>query len=241
MNIPGRLLWWAFRAPIKAMVQAPIKGAMGEFAVKVGAALSLPSLVYRRYHNVTLPTVDGTTQIDHVFVSVFGVFVVETKNMGGWIFGSERNRQWTEVFPTGQKYKLQNPLRQNYRHVRAIEDSLVGIGLPKGAVKSVVVFVGDVDLKTEMPEDVTVGFGKAGGYIRSFKTRLLSEGAGSGNLYSDREWTAETVVGDKSTTCAELEAAQGRVGTSAVSKMRKNDGIADGETRNSDGDTVLGV
>ena len=175
MKIPGRLLWWAFGAPIKAMVEAPIKGMMGEFTVKVGAALSLPSSVYRRYHNVTLPTVDGTTQIDHVFVSVFGVFVVETKNMGGWIFGSERNREWTQVFPGGLKYKFQNPLRQNYRHVRAMEEALTGIGLPRGAVKSVVIFVGEAELKREMPENVTVGLGGTR-YIQSFRTQVLSEG-----------------------------------------------------------------
>ena len=175
MKILGRLLWRAFRAPIKDMIEAPIKGAMGEFTVKIGAALALSSSVYRRYHNVTLPTPDGTTQIDHVFVSVFGVFVLETKNMGGWIFGSERNREWTQVFPGGRKYKLQNPLRQNYRHVRALEEALTGIGLPKGAVKSVVVFVGDAELKTEMPVNVAAGFGDARRYIRSFRTRILSE------------------------------------------------------------------
>ena len=175
MKIPGRLLWWAFGEPIKAMVEAPIKGMMGEFAVKVGAALSLSSSVYRRYHNVTLPTVDGTTQIDHVFVSVFGVFVVETKNKGGWIFGSEQDREWTQVFPGGQKYKFQNPLRQNYRHVKTVEEALVGIGLPRGAVKSVVVFVGEAELKRETPENVTVGFSRARRYIRSFRTRVLSE------------------------------------------------------------------
>ena len=155
MKIPGGLLWWALGAPIKAMVEAPIKGMMGEFAVKVGAALSLPSSVYRRYHSVTLPTADGTTQIDHVF----GVFVVETKNKGGWIFGSERDREWTQVFPGGQKYKFQNPLRQNHRHVRAMEEALAGIGLPREAVKSVVIFVGEAELKREMPENVTVGLG----------------------------------------------------------------------------------
>ena len=35
---------------------------------------------------------DGTTQIDHIFVSHYGVFVVETKNTSGWIFGNERDR-----------------------------------------------------------------------------------------------------------------------------------------------------
>ena len=179
MKIPGGLPWWELGAQIKEMIkttiEAPIKGMMGEFAVEIGAALTLPPSVYRRYHDVTLPTVDGTTQIDHVFVSVFGVFVVETKNMGGWIFGSERDRKWTQVFPGGQKYKFPNPLGQNYGHVRAIEEALAGIGLPRGAVKSVVVFVGDADLKTEMPENVTVGFAEAGRYIQSFRTRVLSE------------------------------------------------------------------
>lgn len=175
MKIPGRMLWWAFEAPFKAMVEAPIKGMVGEFAVKMGAVLTLPSSVYRRYHNVTLPTTDGTTQIDHVFVSVFGVFVIETKNMGGWIFGSKWDREWTQVFPGAQKYKFQNPLRQNYRHVRAMENALAEIGLPGGAVKSVVIFVGDAELKRQMPENVTVGLG-GNRYIRSFRTPILSEG-----------------------------------------------------------------
>ena len=175
MKIPGRILRWAFETPFKAMVQAPIKGMMGEFTVKMGAVLALPSSVYRRYHNVTLPTADGTTQIDHVFVSVFGVFVVETKNMGGWIFGRKWDREWTQVFPGAGKYRFQNPLRQNHRHVRAMEEALAEIGLPEGAVKSVVIFVGDAELKRKMPENVTVGLDGTR-HIRSFRTRILSEG-----------------------------------------------------------------
>ena len=166
MKSPWRLLWSVFRAPVK--------GRLGEAAVNAGAVLTLPSSVYRRYHNVMLRTVGGTTQIDHVIVSVFGVFVVETKNMAGWIFGSERDREWTQVFPGGRRYKFQNPLRQNYGHVRAIEDTLEGISLPRGVVRSVIVFVGKAELKREMPENVTVGFDGAR-YIRSFTTRVWSE------------------------------------------------------------------
>ena len=166
MDILGRLVWSLFRAPIK--------GVLGETAMKAGAGLALPSTVYRRYHDVTLPTVNGTTQIDHVFVSGFGVFVVETKNMGGWIFGSEQDREWTQVFPGGKKHKFQNPLRRNYGHVRAMEDALAGIGLPKRSVKSVVVFVGEAEFKREMPQNVTVGFGAAR-YVRSFQTHILTD------------------------------------------------------------------
>ncbi|WP_339385147.1 nuclease-related domain-containing protein, partial [Vibrio paracholerae] len=41
-------------------------------------------------------TEDGTTQIDHIVVSKFGVFVIETKYMKGWIFGSKDQKQWTQ-------------------------------------------------------------------------------------------------------------------------------------------------
>lgn len=161
----GRLVWSIFRAPVK--------GALGETAVKAGAGLSLPSSAYRKFHDVTLPTAGGTTQIDHVFVSEFGVFVLETKNMDGWIFGTEKDRQWTQVFPGGKKYRFQNPLRQNYGHVKAVENALQGMGLPKGVVKSVVVFVGGAELKRDMPENVTTGFGAAR-YIRSFRKKVLT-------------------------------------------------------------------
>lgn len=56
------------------------------------AWFALPKSTYTPFHDVTLPTPDGTTQIDHIFVSRFGVFVVETKNMGGWIFGGVTSR-----------------------------------------------------------------------------------------------------------------------------------------------------
>ncbi len=85
MKAVRRLLRRAFLSPIKTS----FKGAAGEAVLRKAAAISLPSSVYRRFHNVTLPTPNGTTQIDHVFVSRFGVFVVETKNMAGWIFGSD--------------------------------------------------------------------------------------------------------------------------------------------------------
>lgn len=159
---------------LRSALKAPIKGKIGETLVQAGAVIMLPSSVYRQYHDVTLPTTDGTTQIDHVFASVFGIFVVETKNMSGWIFGNEQDRDWTQVIPGGRKFKFQNPLRQNYGHVRSLEDALAGIGLPRDAVKSVVVFVGNAELKREMPGNVTVGPGGAH-YIRSFKAHVLSE------------------------------------------------------------------
>jgi hypothetical protein len=54
---------------------------------------------YHLLNHVTLPVSDGTTQVDHILVSRFGVFVIETKDYQGWIFGSPDSRQWTQVSP----------------------------------------------------------------------------------------------------------------------------------------------
>ena len=150
------------------------KGYIGESKVSVVAMFALPRSTYTPFHNVTLPVPDGTTQVDHIFVSRFGVFVVETKNMGGWIFGGERDRQWTQVFRSGQKARFQNPLRQNYRHTKAVEAALADLRLPSGAVRSVVAFVGKAELKTRMPVNVTVGTGFVS-YVRSFREPMLSD------------------------------------------------------------------
>lgn len=151
------------------------KGYIGESKVSVAAMFGLPRSTYTSFRDVTLPVPDGTTQVDHIFVSRFGVFVVETKNMGGWIFGGERDRQWTQVFRSGHKARFQNPLRQNYRHTKAVEADLVDLRLPAGVVQSVVAFVGTAELKTEMPGNVTVGKGFVS-YVRSFREPMLSDG-----------------------------------------------------------------
>ena len=110
---------------------------------------ALPPSTYRSFHDIMLPTPDGMTQIDHVFVSRFGVFVVETKNMGGWIFGEPNQHRWTQVLPGGRKQQFQNPLRQNHRHVKAVEEALGARTLPEGTVRSVVAFVGEAELKID--------------------------------------------------------------------------------------------
>ena len=151
------------------------KGYLGEVGVALGGALFLPP-TYERFRNVTLPVPDGTTQIDHVFVLRFGMFVVETKNMQGWIFGSEDRRNWTQVFPGGRKYPFQNPLRQNYRHVKAVEQVLRTAGLPtKGVVRSLVVFSRAATLKTDLPTNVVRGMGAGVRHIMSFADPVLSE------------------------------------------------------------------
>lgn len=172
VNEALKVLWWLI--PIAVVVgffQSPwFKGVFGEALAKFPAKLRLPAETYHQLHNVTLPTPDGTTQIDHIFVSRFGIFVVETKNMKGWIFGGEDQVQWTQkIFR--KSFKFQNPLRQNYKHVKALEAALT---VPQEVIHSVVVFAGEGAFKSHMPPNVTRG-GAYITYIKSFREPVMSE------------------------------------------------------------------
>ncbi len=142
----------------------------GERRVQAITNRRLNGRTYRSLHDLTLPTPDGTTQIDHVIVSKFGVFVIETKNLTGWIFGDERSRKWTQSIYR-KRYQFMNPLRQNYKHVKTVEKLL---GLGPWCFHSVVVFVGKSEFKTTMPHNV---LGRRG-LIRHIKSKtdvLLSD------------------------------------------------------------------
>ena len=170
----GRLLGRLLFKTVDSVVNSPSRvGERGERKLEKALSECLPPPDYRQYHNLTLPTPSGTTQIDHLLVSPFGIFVVETKTMSGWIFGSKNNRTWVQTFPNGERLKFQNPLRQNYGHVKAVEKSLSDLRLPKQSVKSVVAFMGDAEIKTEMPQNVGVGI-EVIYYIHSFQTRILN-------------------------------------------------------------------
>ncbi|SMF97042.1 Nuclease-related domain-containing protein [Methylomagnum ishizawai] len=139
------------------------KGFAGEFRVRWSAWLFLSRSEYKALHNVTLPTHDGTTQIDHIFVSRYGIFVVETKNFGGWIFGDPDQATWTQQLYS-KTFAFQNPLRQNYKHTQTLAALL---GIPHAKIHSVIVFVGNSRFKTVMPDNVT----QADGYIRYIQAK----------------------------------------------------------------------
>jgi len=167
-----REIWWLFAlAAAIAVTRTPVvKGWIGEALVRLSARMLLKPAVYCPFHNVTLRDERGTTQIDHIFVSPYGVFVVETKTMKGWIFGGERQATWMQKIYRSS-HKFQNPLRQNYRHAEAIRKLL---DLDAELIHSIVVFAGDSRFKTKMPENVVQGGGYIG-YIRKFRRRVFDD------------------------------------------------------------------
>lgn len=112
---------------------------------------NLPSTSWHLLNNITLKISDSTTQIDHILVSTYGVFVIETKHYTGWIFGDKNSKQWTQVL-YGTKHRFQNPLHQNYKHLKSVQ-ALLDF-LPPEQVNSLVVFSGDAEFKTPMPTGV---------------------------------------------------------------------------------------
>ncbi|MEI6094480.1 MAG: nuclease-related domain-containing protein [Gammaproteobacteria bacterium] len=103
-------------------------------------------------NNVTLRLDDGsTTQVDHVLISTKGVFVIETKHYRGWIFASPKFKVWTQCTYAG-KYTFQNPMYQNYKHVKAIQ-SLFEF-LEPTIIHNMVVFSGNAVFKTVKPDNV---------------------------------------------------------------------------------------
>lgn len=90
--------WWLIPLFIVlAFLKSPfMKGLLGELMVNIAARIFLDKENYHLFKNVTLPTEEGSTQIDHIIVSRYGVFVIETKNMKGWIFGGPQQKTWTQ-------------------------------------------------------------------------------------------------------------------------------------------------
>jgi len=137
----------------------------------------LPSDEYILFHDIMVADSDGnTTQIDHVVVSRFGIFVIETKCYSGWIFGDEKVRVWTQTVPRGrgwwsrsERHTFQNPIRQNWRHIYVLAERLA---LPRKYFMNVVVFVGSAEFKTALPDSIT-NESNIITYIRSFDKLLI--------------------------------------------------------------------
>lgn len=145
-------------------------GKRGEQIVVKNTSKYLDDNTYKAIHDVTLPTKSGSTQIDHIIVSKYGIFVIETKNWQGWIFGGEKQKTWTQV-NYQYKNKYMNPLHQNYGHVKALQSIL---RLPINYFHSVVIFAENGEFKTNMPDNVIYDY-EFDDYINSKNVVILSD------------------------------------------------------------------
>lgn len=109
------------------------KGKLGEY--KIFEYLEALNGDKKYLFNLYLPKDgDGTTEIDVVLLHESGIYVFESKNYSGWIFGTETQKNWTQTLPLGrgktQKNHFYNPILQNKGHIKWLKAYLQDDSLP---------------------------------------------------------------------------------------------------------------
>lgn len=153
------------------LFRANIKGYIGEKVVSVYLK-TLPSASYKIINDLILPTRRGTSQVDHVVISKYGIFVIETKNYKGWISGHENSEKWTQNI-YGNKFKLSNPVRQNQSHIRAIQNSLSNIG--QFPMISIIAFSSNASLNVSVGSAYVIYWKQIASTIRRHRTEVISD------------------------------------------------------------------
>lgn len=114
-----------------------LRGSLGERFVEnilgenvVGEKYVLNGYIYERNGR--------STEIDHIVINTYGVFVIETKNRAGDIYGNDTDEEWIQKLGNGDTvHHFRNPVMQNAAHVSKIK-SILGNEIP---IHSLVVFV----------------------------------------------------------------------------------------------------
>lgn len=190
-TIIARVLPWLLILAVVYIVSAifktaflpKIKGIIGEAELNALLRRKLDQNVYHLIPDIMLPTPSGTTQIDHIIVSRYGIFVIETKSYRGWIYGNEHDSRWTQVI-FRRKERFQNPLRQNYKHTKTLSDLT---GIPHEYFKPIIVFSAECTFKSDMPGNVVHPRGCID-YIQSHEAHIIKDDQVPDIVTVIREW-----------------------------------------------------
>ncbi|WP_378186835.1 NERD domain-containing protein [Aquimarina sp. W85] len=162
LNAIGVLIYKAF--------YPRIKGILGEY----GVAWRLRRLNRDRYktiNDIYLNVNNRSTQIDHIVVSVYGIFVIETKNYNGWIHGNEHSEYWKQTFYK-KKQRFRNPIKQNLGHIYFLKKALSEFNQVQ--YHSIIVFVGKGKLKNVYTNTPVIYRSKLLRTIKKYTTPNLS-------------------------------------------------------------------
>lgn len=162
------------------------KGKAGEARV-VGALSQLPEGYYQ-LSDVVFKTNHGTTQIDHIVVSKYGVFTIETKNYRGEIYGNDDREQWTQMIVTDVTYAkrwwktytyvtknhLYNPVKQSKGHAAQIK-RLLGNDYRHVPVIPIVAFAGEADISKVETRRHVVYVSQLPGVLGQYRAECLND------------------------------------------------------------------
>jgi len=111
--------------PLRVAIKASIKGWLGEKQVDLILGRDLQG-VRHTINDYIIEQNGKTSQIDHIYICSRGVFIIETKNYSGRIYGNDDQLEWVQVLKYGRvKNKIYNPVKQNATHAYRIR-SLLG-------------------------------------------------------------------------------------------------------------------
>jgi hypothetical protein len=146
------------------------KGFVGEKSISILLA-TLDKKKYKIINDLRLRIEGKSTQIDHVVLSNFGIFVIETKNYKGWIFGKEHEDYWKQVIYK-EKNTFKNPIKQNKYHIWMLKKALKDH--PDLDYHSLIVFLANAELKTNTNNGVIYPQ-KMLRRIRSYDEEVISD------------------------------------------------------------------
>lgn len=106
---------------LKKKIKANVKGVIGEAKVSIKANVILSSSKYTIFDNVYIQGNEKVAQLDHIMVSDYGIFVIETKNYAGNIYGDETKKNFIQYLGSQKNY-FYNPIKQNATHIRVLKE-----------------------------------------------------------------------------------------------------------------------
>lgn len=119
-------------------------GAYGEYLTEYLFGNENLAGYSKALHNIYVPYRGKTSEIDVLLIHEKGIFVFESKNYSGWIFGSLEQQQWTQMLNRQTKNRFYNPVKQNATHINALSKYLE---FDKQIMKSYIVFSERCELK----------------------------------------------------------------------------------------------
>lgn len=118
-----------------------------------------------------LKTKSGSTELDHVVVSPYGIFVLETKNYSGTVVGDENSKNWKHYDRSGKERSFYSPIKQNQGHIGTLKRA---IKLGEHLFVPIVVFSGSAELKVNS-ETPVVELKNLSKTIKSYKKKNFTQ------------------------------------------------------------------
>ncbi len=155
-------LWWLIPA---CLVLSLFKSSWfkNHFLTRLMSGFQLAKDKYTALHNVRLEISGKELFFKHIYISTYGIFTIQTREMKGWIYGGKNKAEWTQKLYT-KSNEFSSPLVQCIEDSKLLADWLM---ISPKFIKPIVQFSGDCVFKTDMPDNVVKGL-KSFQYIKTF-------------------------------------------------------------------------